>query len=265
VLLEVENLAVAEQVVAAINFIANSRASKEVLKSANILRSIDINALIQGEAGVGKTLLAKYILNAPIVDADTNIDNIIHLLSQNSKLIIKNFDLIQHIDLFEKNLKKFKTRIIATTKKNIIDKISDRFFSLRINIPPLRDRKEDIYPLAKKFLNEAELNFNKKSSIKLSVLDFSLKENCYSLKFDIYKAFFEEFFDDRDLLQFLQKLFEKKIGTKNDYRKNLYLYEIPLIKAGMAKFKSQLKISEEFGINRNTLRKKILEYNILES
>jgi len=58
---------------------------------------------------------------------------------------------------------------------------------------------------------------------------------------------------------------KRLVQTKNDYRKNLYLYEVPLIKAGMAKFKSQLRISEEFGINRNTLRKKILEYNILES
>ncbi len=262
--MEAKTLAVAEQAVDAINFIAKSRASLEALKSANILKSLDINALIEGEIGVGKTTLSKYIINAPVVNADENIDNIISFLSQNDTLIIKNFDKITHIDLFEKNLKKFKTRIIATTTKNIYEKICDKFFSLKINLLPLRERKEDIYPLAKKFLNEAELSFNIESKINLKNYKFSLKENCYSLRFGIYKIVMEEFLNEDDLQQILQNLLQNKIGTKNDYRNNLYLYEIPLIKAGIVKFKSQLKIAEEFGINRNTLRKKILEYNILE-
>ncbi len=253
-----------KQAVGAINFIAKSRASFEALKSANILKSLDINALIQGETGVGKTILSQYIINAPIVNGGENINNIINLLSQNDKLIIKDFDKIRNIDLFEKNLKKFKTRIIATTKKNIFDKICDRFFSLKINIPSLRERKEDIYPLAKKFLNEAESNFNINSNVDLKKCRLSLEKNCYSLRYSVCKAVIEEFFNDEDLLHVLQNLLEKKIGTKNDYRSNLYLYEIPLIKAGIIKFKSQLKMAEEFGINRNTLRKKILEYNILE-
>jgi len=53
-----------------------------------------------------------------------------------------------------------------------------------------------------------------------------------------------------------------KVEGKNAYREHLSLYEKPLIEAGLKKFKSQLKLSEVLGINRNTLRKKIHEHNI---
>ena len=53
------------------NYIAKSRASIEALKSANLLKSVTINALIVGEAGVGKETLARHILSAPIVDASS--------------------------------------------------------------------------------------------------------------------------------------------------------------------------------------------------
>jgi len=50
-----------------------------------------------------------------------------------------------------------------------------------------------------------------------------------------------------------------KLGSNSDYRNFLYLYEVPLIKAGLNKFNSQLKLSDKLGLNRNTLRKKIAD------
>ena len=50
-----------------------------------------------------------------------------------------------------------------------------------------------------------------------------------------------------------------KLGSNSDYRENLYLYEVPLIKSGLKKFKSQLQLSDKLGLNRNTLRKKIAD------
>jgi len=82
------------------------------------------------------------------------------------------------------------------------------------------------------------------------------------LKMSIYKALIEELMQENDIMRILQNYFLKKLGSKNDYRNNLHIYEIPLIKAGLLKFKSQLKIADQFGINRNTLRKKINEYDL---
>ena len=255
--------AVAVQVVDAVNFIAYSRASKEALKSANLLKSLDINALITGENGVGKVTLAKYILNAPVVDGSKNIDIILNLILEHKKLIISNFDKVKYLDILFETLKKNKTRIIATTSKDIFNKISDKFFSLSINLPPLRERREDVYPLAKKFLEDAKRDFGF-DDIDIEIKDdkLDLQRNCYSLKFSIYKLVIKELMDEEDIMQMLQELFLERLGSGNDYRDNLYIYEIPLIKAAFLKFKSQLKIADKFGINRNTLRKKINEYQL---
>ncbi len=256
-----QKLVNAEQVVDA-KFIAKSRASLEALKSANLLKSLSINALIFGDIGVGKTTLARYILNSPVVDAEESIDAIIKSLSQNDKIIIKNFDKIKHLDIFEEYLKKTKTRVIATSTKDIYDKISDRFFSLKINLPPLSQRKEDVYLLSKKFLNEAKEIFLTEKEIGLNDIKINLEKNCYSLRESIYKAVLENLCNEKDIMRILENILKHKMGTKDDYRKNLYLYEIPLINAGKKKFKSQSEMAKEFGINRNTLRKKINEYGI---
>ena len=60
-------------------------------------------------------------------------------------------------------------------------------------------------------------------------------------------------------MEIIEKYLLNKIGSNSDYRNFLYLYEVPLIKAGLTKFKSQLKLSDKLGLNRNTLRKKIAE------
>ena len=259
----VKNHAVAVQVVDVVNFIAYNRASKEALKSANLLKSLDINALIIGEEGVGKKALAKYILNAPVIDGSENIDAIINLILEHQKLIISNFDKIKHIDILYDVLQKNKTRIVATSTKNIFNKISDKFFSLSIYIPPLRERIEDIYPLAKKFLEDVKKDFGlDEILVDIEKKSFDLSRNAYSLKYDIYKIAIEELMSEEDIMQILQELFLKRLGSNNDYRNNLYIYEIPLIKAGFSRFKSQLKMAEKFGINRNTLRKKINEYKL---
>ena len=57
----------------------------------------------------------------------------------------------------------------------------------------------------------------------------------------------------------MERYLETRIGSNNDYRKFLYLYEVPLIRAGLRKFGSQLQLAERLGLNRNTLRKKIAE------
>ncbi len=246
------------------SFIAKSRASQEALKSALLLKNLDVNVLIEGEVGVGKTFLAKIISDTTVINGKNEIKYIIDLINHNNTVIIKNFDYIKHLDLLETNIKKNKTRIIGLSNKELFEKVRDRFFSLKIKIPPLHERKEDIYPLAKKFLNDILQELNIDIDLDLKKIKLNIDKNCYSLKFSIYKAIIKKFLSEDDIIQVIQELLKTRIGTKNDYRNNIYLYEIPLIKAGFEKYRSQLNISKQFGINRNTLRKKILEYNLQE-
>ena len=246
----------------AAEFLSKSRASLEALKSANLLKSLNINALIVGDEGVGKTTLAKYIVDAPVINGSDDMDAILKTLRDNSSVIIKYFDRITNLDLVENEIKKNKNRIIATSRKEIYESSFDRFFSLKIQLPPLRERKEDIDLLSKKFLDEAKEIFLCDLDVDLDGMDIDLQRNCHSLRKSIYKVFFENTIDEYDMMRMLQKRLYVKLGSKDDYRKNLYLYEIPLIKAGRDRFGSQSKMAKEFGINRNTLRKKINEYGL---
>ncbi|MBV5320241.1 MAG: Fis family transcriptional regulator, partial [Sulfuricurvum sp.] len=67
--------------------------------------------------------------------------------------------------------------------------------------------------------------------------------------------------NENDLMEIMEHYLEGKLGSNNDYRTFLHLYEVPLIRSGIKRFKSQLQLSERLGLNRNTLRKKIADHS----
>lgn len=244
------------------NYIARSRASLEALKSANLLKSLNINALILGEEGVGKTTLAQFILpGAAIVDGG-DLKEILGFISTSDNVIITNFDKVNAFQKIKSALDAYNTRIIATTSKNIPQNISDDFFSLKITIPPLADRLEDVKPLAQKFFTEVSTVFGKNKDAEISLEEFTpdISKNCYSLRKSVYLKYLIDSFSEDDVLLVMEEFLSKRIGGRNDYRDQLYLFDVPLIRSGFKKFNSQLAMSERFGLNRNTLRKKINDY-----
>lgn len=243
------------------NYIAKSRASMEALKSANLLKSVTINALILGESGVGKQTLAQHIVSAPIVDASA-FNELLALIETNSSLIVKNFHKITNYKKLKIALDAHKTRIIATSSLPIGEPLMDEFFSLKIVIPPLREREEDVIPLMEKFAHEACIMFDEEFG-EIPCLDEitpDLTKNCYSLRRSVYNAYLMNSFGEDEILVMMERFLSQRIGGRNDYRDLLYLFDVPMIKSGYAKFGSQLAISEKFGLNRNTLRKKINNY-----
>ncbi len=251
------NLVAVAQVVDATNFITNSRVSKEALKSANILKSLQINALIEGPKGAGKESLATYISpNAFKIKND--LKDIESVEKNIDEIIILNIDRVKNIYLLDSIAKRF--RILATASKTLENKNLLDFFSLQIYLPPLSERKEDIIPLARKFLFELREIFSEENiDLDLENIEYDLSENGDSVKKSVFLSYFLNSLDEKLLLELIERFLESKIGTKNDYKNYLYLYEVPLIKAGLRKFKSQLKMAQMFGLNRNTLRKKIKE------
>jgi len=242
------------------SYIAKSRASLEALKSANLLKSLNISALILGERGTGKQTLAKFILpNAPIIDG-FNFKELVSTITVVDAVIIKNFDKISNYSKLKSLLDMHKTRIIATSKSKLSQKINDDFFSLQISIAPLRQREEDIELLANKFFEEVSSIFGNEDDIYLENLNFDLSDNCYSLRKSIYLKYLSKSLDEESIMNIIEDFLDNKIGGRNDYRDNLHLFDIPLIRSGFKKFGSQLNMSEKFGLNRNTLRKKINNY-----
>jgi len=246
--------------VGANTFIAKSEASKKALKSAAILKSLKINVLITGESGVGKTPLAQEIApKAPIIDAkESSFYSLLNNLSET--VIIKNFQNIINLDRLSRVQKEKEIRLIALSSKETDKKFIDKVFGIKIYLPPLKRRKEDILPLSELFLKEAKKNLSvSKSDNFFTNFKPDLSNNAKSLKKSIYKHLLISNFDKEDIICILEKYFEEHLGEEDDYRSFLHLYELPLIRAGLKKYGSQLKLSKVLGLNRNTLRKKIQE------
>ncbi len=248
----------AAAVVVVTNYITASQASIEAFKTANLLKSLSVYALIVGQRGTGKLTLAKYIMpNASIIDASSYNEIVVALQSSN-ELIISHLDTISNLHNVLSLAETNGVRIIATCSDTYINDLLEDKFSVRLVIPPLSERKEDINALIEHFAVEAQ---EKLDSLHVIPSNFKpdISENAISLRRQVYMLSMLNNVSQEDIMDMLEKYLYEKLGSKNDYRDNLYLFEVPLINAGMKKFKSQLQLSEKLGLNRNTLRKKIAE------
>ncbi len=240
------------------HFIAKSQSSKKILNIAQMSASLPVNILIIGEIGVGKKLLAQEILPAsPIFEAKVLEESIINNsidLNEYSQMIILNLDSVLNKKEFLENLETIK--IVATTKQNMSD--IEIKFAIKIDIPPLQNRPEDLNELISIYSSEAKDIYNLDIDDKNIVIDLS--KNGISLKQSIYKSIFITSLKEEDIMNGFENFLLKKFDTQKDYRDLLKYFEIPLLKAAKKKYKSQLQMANNLNINRITLRKKLEQY-----
>ncbi len=242
------------------NFLTASSASLEAFKTANLLKGLSVSAIIIGARGTGKLTLARYILpHAPVIDA-SNFDELLDALEKHNAIIIHRIDDISNLKRFEETLSRTKTRIIATGGFRFSQEQLENIFSIRLSIPTLSERPEDIAMLIDLFMREAQETFGKMDTIDTSKFIPDVSENALSLRRQVYLHCLLSSVGEEDLMSITENFLFQKLGSNNDYRKFLHLYEVPLIRAGIKKFKSQLQLSDKLGLNRNTLRKKITEH-----
>ena len=248
----------AAAVVDVTNFITTSEASSQAKKTASLLKTLNVNAIISGELGVGKKSLASFILpDASIIDA-SNFDELLTAIESSNELIISNIDKSPNLLRLISAIKNSNIRVIATSTSTLSGETIDELFSIKLEIPPLRDRLEDVTSLLELFINEAQKLFGgNKETFNYDEFKPDLSKNSYSLRRQIMISYLLQDIKDSDLIELIGRYLQDKLGTNNDYKNFLYLYEVPLIKTGLQKFKSQLQLSDKLGLNRNTLRKKI--------
>ena len=245
------------QAVDVTNFVTASEASYQAFKTATLLKTLSVNALIMGELGVGKKCLASFILpDAPIVDA-SNFDELLLSLESCSELIISSIDNTPNIERLTQAVKENSVRVVATSKQSFSNEFIDDLFSVKFDIPPLVQRDEDVNELVALFEEEASELFGGEHRLDLSNFTPDLSKNSNSLKRQVMVNYLLQDIQDKELMQIIENYLHDKIGSNSDYRNYLYLYEAPLIKAGLHRFKSQLQLADKLGLNRNTLRKKI--------
>ena len=240
-------------------FIVKSHQLLKIVKSLNTLKALFVSSLIVGEDGVGKKALAKYILpNAIVIDGNLDIKQISQNLQQNDEIIIHNFEKITNYDLLNfENKRVIATMSYMPTNENIIN-----LFGFIYKIPPLRDRKEDAIEIGKIFLEKAKESLMIDKPISIHDIQIDLSKNSKSLQKSILSYILLENLTANNIEDIMYKYFLKNLNGKNEYKEHLYLYEKPLIQAGLKKYGSQLKLAEILGINRNTLRKKVSELGI---
>ena len=194
-------------------------------------------------------------------------------------------------------------RIVAATNQNLEDLISkgkfreDLFYRLNvvpIDMPPLRDRTEDIGLLAQHFLQLAAKDGLPSRKIDDGAIEMLMslpwRGNIRELKNLIYRLALvcrEDVITEATVLQYIEPAqengmpaqgasFEAAVsqflrdsrlrGTSRGklYARALAQFEIPLLQHVMRQVKgNQLKAAALLGINRNTLRKKLSDYDIL--
>jgi DNA-binding NtrC family response regulator len=241
------------------NFIAVSSQLTDIVKNLHLIKDLYVSTLIVGEPYIGKKTLASYIYpEAIIINGSNSIEEIIREVEKHETIILINF---QDISNYEK-LNFDDKRVIATSTYIPNSNIIDNLFGFVYELPSLKDRIEDAYEIANQFLDEATtiLQVDEKPSVES--IDLDLSNNSKSIQKSIYSHILLKSLQSSDIEQIMYNYLYKNLEGKNGYKEFLYLYEKPLIEAGLQKYKSQLKLAEVLGINRNTLRKKVNELGL---
>ena len=242
-------------------FIAKSPSAIEALKSATLLKGLQINALIYGATGSGKKTLATTILSdAPIVSAD-NFTELLDTIKESSSIIVTHFEKVPNTKQLKEALETHQTRLIATTSVELPIALYNEFFSIKIGLPNLSERPEDVKALSEKFLEEFLEVSGPMPGDFCETLDADISENAHSLRRSVMINALYKNISESELMQIITSYFQRHLPVENAYRDSLHLFDVPIIKEGLRQYKSQLKLSEVLGLNRNTLRKKIQQYN----
>ena len=240
------------------NVICESKAVKQIRQGLQMTRSLYVSSILIGAPATGKrTLVRSLFPRTPEVDGRDS-DALGKALEMENELIITSFESVTDPE----NLDFQNKRIIAIADKEPNPHIIDEKFAFIYKIPPLKERPEDLRAYTEYFLAEVQSIFPSSESVTLNPQRLELNDNLRSLRASIYREVLFQIMSAEDIETALYKLFLRTLEGNNAYRENLGILERPLLKAGLRRYGSQLKLSEVLGINRNTLRKKLHEYRI---
>jgi DNA-binding protein Fis len=240
-----------------VHFLSNSPKIDNIVKGFTLTRSLFVSSLLIGEEFTGKkTLIGMLFPNAVYIDASSR-EELLLALESHEEIIIYNFEKLNHFE----DLNFEKKRIIAIANHVENSQKIEKKFAFIYHMPLIEER-EDLELLIEYFQNEIQKELMLDYPIVLNKHSLDLSTNIQSLKASIYRQLLNKTLTSDDIEGILFEYLFHHIEGNNAYREHLSLFERPLIKAGLKKYKSQLKLSSILGLNRNTLRKKIQEHDL---
>ena len=239
-------------------YISQSPEIKSIIKNLTLTQSLFISSILIGEKHTGKQALIRSLFPKSIYVDGNNIDELTKALDTYNEVIIYNFETIQNISQLNFENK----RIIAIANQVQNSSLIEEKFAFIYHMPPLRERMEDVQLLIEHYSQKISHALMIENPRPIALERVDLSENIKSLKASIYKQLITANLEAEEIEQILFEYLYKHMEGNNAYREHIALYERPLIQAGLAKFKSQLKLSSVLGLNRNTLRKKIHEHHL---
>lgn len=243
-------------------FVTENETAKEIMRGLSLSGSLYVSSIVIGEPYTGKKSMIKKLfpdITSIEVNSSSDTDEITEMLKEHNELVIFNFHKISSASKLDFGNK----RIIATADRVPNGNIIDDKFAFIYYLPPLSERPEDVALYCKIFAEEAKRYLMcEESPADIDPLSVDISDNIKSLRADIFKRIFSQSLNKNDIMNILENFFEDDARLMKGYRDNLALLEIPLLKAGLKIFGSQLQLSKALGINRNTLRKKLNEYGI---
>ena len=240
-------------------FFTTSEKIQHIIKSFNLTKTLYVSSIIIGEAHTGKKSLARYLFPNALLVSGLDQQEVENALETHDELIITDFEKLSN----QSTLNFSNKRIIATANYMGNPALIDELFAFIYSIPSLLERPEDVNYLKELYIKEAcSTLMIEDNTFEADEIHLNLSKNSKSLKRSIFLHLVKHSMDDKDIKGVLYHYLFKHLDGNDGYREHLALYEIPLIKAGLKKFGSQLQLSQVLGINRNTLRKKIHEHRI---
>lgn len=185
--------------------------------------------------------------------------------------------------LGSEKLKKIDVRLISATNEPIEKLISEKKFredlfyrisTMRINVPPLNDRREDIPIIVYNYLKKLEIKFKKELSISNSALDilckYDYKGNIRELENILEQASIissDGTIKDKDLKISGELTAELTVTSEAEIKGDKSLSEIEkmyILKVMEKTRGNKQRAAEILNIDRKTLYKKLREYQIEE-
>jgi DNA-binding NtrC family response regulator len=238
--------------------ISESEAVKQILRGLQLTHSLYVASILIGPPFTGKRTLVRALFpGVPEVDGRDG-EAVKKSLALENELIITSFEELSGAEQLDFQNK----RIIAIADREINPRIADEKFAFIYRMPPLKERPEDIKAYVQLFLAEAREIFHCAGEVELGPKRLEIGENLRSLRASVYREVLFQSMSAADIESALYHLFARSLEGNNAYRENLGILERPMLKAGLERYGSQLKLAEVLGINRNTLRKKLHEYRI---